>query len=223
MSQDPAFEREIERNYRHNFIVNLLDGTNFWLGYSFIAPGVILPLYVSHFTSSKFLIGLVAVISASGYFLPQLFTANWVESLPRKREVVVRLGFTLERLPIFLFPLAALLATRSATLALVSIFILFAWHSFGAGTLAVAWQDMIGKIFPLDRRGRFMGFTNFGGTATGVIGATLAAWLLDKYPFPNGYIYIFTLAAFFIFLSWIFLYQTREPTVEVNKAYNLPA
>lgn len=217
MSQDPVFEHEVERHYRHNFIFNLLDGANFWLGYSFIAPGVILPLYVSHFTDSKLMIGLVATISATGYFLPQLFTANWVERMPRKRDVVVKLGFIAERVPLFLFPLAALLATRSSALALVLFFILFAWHSFGAGTLAVAWQDMIGKVIPLDRRGRFMGLTNFSGTAAGVIGAGLAAWLLDKYPFPSGYVYSFAIAGVFVFLSWVCLAQTREPPLATNR------
>ena len=123
----------VERNYRHNFIVNVLDGTNFWFGYSFIAPGVILPLYVSHFTDNSLVIGLVAVINGVGYFLPQLFTANWVQKLPLKKNVPVKLGFILERLPIFLLAPTALLFSHSFSLAVAVFLLLFAWHSFGAG------------------------------------------------------------------------------------------
>ena len=109
VSPSSGAEEAIEKDYRHNFVVNMLDGTSFWLGYSFIAPGVILPLYVSHFTVNPLIIGLVAVISSMGYFLPQLFTANWVEQLPLKKIVPVNLGFFLERVPIFLMAPAALL------------------------------------------------------------------------------------------------------------------
>ena len=54
-----AIQVEIDRNYRHNFLVNALDGANYWFGFSFIAPTIILPLYVSHFTSNPLLIGLI--------------------------------------------------------------------------------------------------------------------------------------------------------------------
>jgi MFS family permease len=211
-------EDEIERHYRHNFIVNVLDGTNFWLGYSFIAPSVILPIYVSHFTANTLIIGLVTVVSSTGYFFPQLFTANWVEQLPLKKIVPVNLGFFLERMPIFLLAPSALLALSSPSLALLLFLLLFTWHCFGSGTVAVAWQDMIAKVIPIARRGRFMGITNFGGTATGVIGAVVAAWLLNRYVFPYGYIACFGLASIFIFISWVFLALNREPPVVTRQS-----
>lgn len=217
MNPSPSELAETEKRNRHNFIVNILDGTNFWLGYSFIAPGVILPLYVSHYTSSTFLIGLVTVISTMGYFLPQLFTANWVQRLPVKKVLPVNVGLFTERLPLFLLPLAALIFANNPRLALILFFLLFAWHSFGAGIIAVAWNDMIAKIIPIERRGRFMGITGFGGQTMGVVGASLAAWLLDHYAFPRGYVYSFAIGAFFIFISWIFIAQTRELPVKTQE------
>jgi MFS family permease len=210
-SADSAFEREVKRHYRHNAVVNMLDGTLFWCGSSFIASRTILPLYVSHFTDSNLLIGLLSVLSATGWLLPQLFTANRVQRLPRKKVVVVRLGLFTERLPVLLLVPAAWLSTRSPTLALVLFFMLFAWHVLGAGVVAVGWQDMLAKVIPLDRRGKLLGITNFGGTATGVLGAAAAAWLLDRCDFPYGYVFCFAAAAALIFTSWIFLSLTREP------------
>jgi MFS family permease len=208
---DEAFEQEVERHYRHNAVVNVLDGTFFWFGASFMATRTILPLYVSHFTDSTLVIGLLSVLASTGWLLPQLFTANWIERLPRKKVAVVHVGLFTERLPVLLMVPAAWLATRSSALGLVLFFVLFAWHVVGAGVVAVGWQDMLAKIIPLDRRGRFFGITNFGGTATGVLGAAVAAWLLDRYDFPHGYMFCFALAAVFIFASWIFLALTREP------------
>ncbi len=218
MSATSDFDREVERNYRHNLTVNFLDGTFFWFGSSFIASGVILPLYVSHFTSSDFLIGLVAVISAGGFFLPQLFTANWVEQMPIKKYLPVRIGLFTERMPIVLLaPAAILLAVRSPGLTLAVFFLLYAWHVFGAGITAVGWQDMLAKVIPVKNRGRFMGLTNFSGTVTGILGAGMAAWLLARYPFPTGYIACFALAAVFVMVSWVFLSLTREPPLAHHK------
>jgi len=211
MTADSDFEREVKRNYRHNVVVNVLDGTFFWLGASFIASRTILPLYVSHFTNSKLVIGLLSMIAAAGWLLPQLLTAQWVQRLPRKKVAPVHLGLFTERLPVLLMVPAAWLATYSPMLAMVAFFVLFTWHVIGAGVVAVAWQDMIAKIIPLDRRGRFFGVTNFGGTATGVLGAIAAAYILDRYDFPGGYTLCFAAAAVFIFISWVFLALTREP------------
>src|SRR5689334_17701927 len=95
-------QEQIERDYRWNFTVNALDGASFWFGMSFISPTIILPLYVSHFTNSLVLIGLIPFLSTAGYLLPQLFTANAVERAPRKKFFPATIGFFLERIPIFL-------------------------------------------------------------------------------------------------------------------------
>ncbi len=211
MTETTAVQAEVERNYRFNFIVNFFDGTFFWWGASFFAPRTILPLYVSRLTDSSLAIGLLATISATGWLLPQLFTANWVQRLPRKKEAPVRIGLFTERLPIVLMVPAAWLASRAPGPALALFFVLFAWHVVGAGVVAVGWQDMLANVIPVDRRGRFLGVTNFGGTATGVLGAVAAAWLLDRYDFPDGYMYSFAAAAVLIFISWVFLALTREP------------
>ncbi len=207
---DSTIECEIERNYHFNAAVNVLDGMFFWFGASFIAARTILPLYVSRFTDSRLALGLLSTISAAGWLVPQLFTANWVQRLPRKKLGVVNIGLFTERLPILMMALTAWLFADSPSLALIAFFICFAWHVFGAGTVAVSWQDLIAKIIPRDRRGRFLGITNFGGTATGVLGATAATWLLAHYEFPTGYVFCFAAAAVLIFISWIFIALTRE-------------
>jgi MFS family permease len=109
---------------------------------------------------------------------------------------------------------SAWLATISLPLALVASMICIAWHVFGAGVIAVGWQDMIAKIFPVDRRGKFWGVTNFSGTAAGVLGATAVAWLLNRYEFPYGYMWAFSAGSILIFISWIFASLTKEPRVE---------
>ena len=208
---DRSFEREVEQNYRHNAIVSVLDGTFFWFGSSFIAARTMLPLYVSHLTDSRLVIGLLSVLASTGSLLPQLFTVNWVQRLPQKKFAPVTVGLFTERLPILMMIPGACLATRFPKVALVAFLVAYAWHVGGAGVVAVGWQDMLAKVLPVNRRGRVFGITNFGGTATGVLGAAAAAWLLDRFEFPYGYVLCFAAATVLIFISWGFLALTREP------------
>jgi MFS family permease len=206
MIEQEVFETQVEHHYRHNFRVSFLDLALFLCGASFIARNTILPLYVSHFTDNTLLIGLIPALASGGWLLPQIFTANWVQRLPVKKVVPVKLGLFAERLPLILLALSTwLVSSNNPRLALVLFFIFFTWHAFGAGVAAVAWQDMIAKIIPQDRRGRFMGVTRFAGTATGVLG------FLSNYEFPKGYAMSFSVGTGFILLSWVALSLTREP------------
>lgn len=208
---EAEFNAAVERNYRWNFTFNLLDVAFFWIGLSFMSSATIVPLYVSKLTSSALAVGLVAVIANSGWFLPQIFTANSVQGLARKKPVVVNLGFFTERLPIWLLPISALLALQAPTLALILFFIGYAGHGLGAGVIATAWQDMVARCFPVDRRGRFFGISTFVGSSVGIAAATVSAWLLAMLVFPTNFAASFALAALFITVSWAFISFTKEP------------
>jgi len=211
-------QQQIEQNYRWNFLVNALDGASFWFGMSFISSTIILPLYVNHFTNSPLLIGLIPFLSTAGFLLPQLFVANAVERAPKKKFFPATLGFFLERMPLFLLaPTVYFLATSQPILALGVFFGLYAWHCVGAGVIIVGWQDMIAKLIPVEKRGRFFGITNFVGNGTGILGALAVPFILNKFTFPSGYVISFTIAAVLIFISWVFLSLTREPAVYNSK------
>jgi len=222
---------EVEQNYRWNFSVNFLDGASFWFGLSFFSSATVIPLFISQLTDSALAIGIVAMIAQGSWFIPQLFTANGVERLSRKKPVVVQLGFFLERVPVWLTAVAALLAFWNATAALLLFIFAYAWHGLGAGVIATAWQDMIARCFPVAKRGRFFGLTNFFGNGAGMVAASISAWLLGAYAFPLNFVYTFALAALFITISWGFLALTKEPVQpshvprQSNKQYwgTLPA
>jgi MFS family permease len=202
---------EVEQNYRWNFTVNFLDGMIFWFGLNFISGSTIVPLFVSKLTDNPLMIGLVAVIAQASWYLPQLFSAGFIEKLARKKPVVINLGFFLERLPVWLWAPAALIAPYSPSLALFLFFLGYAWHGLGAGVVAPAWQDLIARCFPANRRGRFWGITNFVGTGVGTLGAIFSSWLLQNYTFPLNFGLVFSIAATALTVSWFFLALTREP------------
>jgi MFS family permease len=213
---DVELAGEVERHYRWNFAVNLMDVAAFFFGLSFISSSTIVPLFISKLTASPLAVGLAAVIAQSAWFLPQLFTANTVERLARKKPVAVNLGLFLERVPIWVVVLAAAAAGQSAPLALALFFMAYAWHGLGAGVVATAWQDLVARCFPVDRRGRFFGTSMFIGTGVGTLGAALSTRILETFPFPTNFVYTFAIAASFITLSWMFLALTREPVQPIT-------
>jgi MFS family permease len=204
-------QREIARHYRWNLTVSVIEMALFWFGLSFIASGTILPLFLSKLTDSTLVFALVALLAQGGWYLPQLLTANGVERVPRMLPIMVNVGFFAERLPLFLLVAAAGLAVHSPTLALVLALIAYAWHVLGAGSIAPAWQELVGRCFPVDRRGLFMGAGGFIGTATGAVGAVVSTALLGSLDYPTNFVAVFALGACSILVSLGFMTLIREP------------
>ena len=213
---DDEISAEVERNYRWNLSVNLIEGASFMFGMSLVSSSTIVPLFISKLTPNPLPIGLASVVAQGGWFLPQLFTANLVERLPRRMPVVVNAGFFLERLPMLLLPGIALVAGQSASLALVLFLMCYAWHHLGAGLVATSWQDLVARCFPVNRRGRFLGTATFVGTGAGILGAALSTRILATSTFPVNFALIFAIAAAGVTISWFFIALTREPAQPVT-------
>ena len=213
---DDEIAAQVARDYRWNFTVNVLEGAAFWFGFSFASTSTILPLFVSKLTSSPLAIGILAVLAQGSWYLPQIFTANATEKLPRKKPLVINVGFFAERLPTWFWVLAAIVAGFSPAVALILFLVSYAWHGLGAGLIAPAWQDLIARCFPVNRRGRLLGLMTFIGAGVGAIGAAFSAWLLASFAFPVNFVYTFAIAAGAITISWLWLSLTREPVGRVT-------
>src|SRR5689334_29711 len=112
----------------------------------------IIPLFVSTLTNSSVLIGLIAAMHMIGWQLPQLLTANRVARLRRYKPMVLLMTLN-ERLPFFILALIAFnLPSMNRTLALGLTFIFVTWQAMGGGLTGTAWQSMIAKIMPSERR-----------------------------------------------------------------------
>jgi hypothetical protein len=66
----------IAKNIRHNYLMNTLDGTFFGFAMGFASFTTVIPLFLSGFTGSAILIGLIPAIRSVGYQLPPLFLAK---------------------------------------------------------------------------------------------------------------------------------------------------
>jgi MFS family permease len=196
---------------RWNRFFHTADGVTYWAGINAVSYNTVVPLFVSKLTDSPFLIGLVAVFSQAGWYLPQLLTSGVTERVVYKKPITVRLGFLVERAPALLWPVAALLSLSHPAAALALFLGSFGMHFVGAGIIAPAWQDLIAHSFPPRVRGRFFGLTTFLGTSLGALGGLGAGRILGVYGFPLDFALAFTFAAVCVQISWVFLALTTEP------------
>ncbi|MGQ9630560.1 MAG: MFS transporter [bacterium] len=201
----------VRKNFKWNLTVNVLDFGLFMTGMSFVSVTTILPAFVRHFTSSNVLIGLIPAFRTVGYFLPQLAIANYVERLTLKKPFVLLTGVA-ERLPWLLLAATTFFILKFPPVwGIALFFVLYVAAPLGGGLATPAWLDMIAKVIPQRRRGRFAGLSNFLGGILGMVGASLTVYILERYAFPENFAICFLIAFLFTSISWVSLSLTREP------------
>lgn len=208
----------VEQHLHRNFAVNVLDGGFFALAVSFASSVTILPLFVSRLTSSSLAIGLITAIAQTGWFVPQLFTANYVQRHPRKKPWVM-LATLGERIPYAILVLLALQIGRlSPQTVLVLFFTIYSLAAMSGGLTGTAWQDMIAKIIPTGARGRFFGTQQALGGLLGAGGAVVAGLILERVAYPTNFAICFGLTVAAMAVSYVFLGLTWEPARSTERA-----
>jgi MFS family permease len=204
-------ELEVRKHLRHNFTVNMLDGAFFGAAMGLASFVTVIPLFVSSLTDSVLLIGLIPAIHSVGWQLPQLWTVNRIARLRRYKPMAILMTIN-ERLPFLGLVVAAwLLPSLGRQVILPLTFILLIWQGLGGGFGAAAWQSMIGKIIPAQRRGTFYGVQAALANLMASGGAVLAGILLDRLASPLDFSLCFLLAGLSLGVGWLCYAQTREP------------
>jgi len=204
-------EQFSRKHLRYNVTVNLIDGGFFGLALGFASFSTILPLFVASMTKSATLIGLVPAIHGAGWFLPQLFTANYTARLRRYKRTVL-MATIHERVPFLGFAIIALLLpTIGIQAGLILSFILLTWQGLGGGFTANSWTSMISKIIPPESRGTFVGLQAAVANIFISVAAIGAGYLLKWLNTPINFGASFAIACIFFTFSWVALALTREP------------
>jgi len=201
---------ENKKDFRLNYLVNILDGGFFGFAIGFASFTTIIPLFISSITDSAILIGLIPAIHSMGWQLPQLFTAQMVRRQKRFLPMVLVLTIH-ERIPFLgLAAVAWFLPVIGKQAGLILAFIMLVWQGLGGGVTGNPWQNLIARVIPMEYRATFYGMQSAASSLLASGGAIAAGYILERYDPPLNYTLCFLIASFWMILSWIFLSKTRE-------------
>jgi MFS family permease len=219
-AHEQAHERELAsfvstnlaRNYRANLFYGMLGQTGFRLLY---APTFI-PAYLHQMTGSDALVGSGAALLQLGMVFSPIFSASRLEREPTILPYAMRTG-TAMRAVILGLAVSGWFTRGWVQLAL-TLGCLFLLGLF-TGAQRIAFQLLMAKVIPIDRRGRLQAWRNFSG---GAIAAALSyfagKWLIEQHVWGNGYATTFFLTFLLTSAGLIILTRMlREPHTPVPK------
>jgi MFS family permease len=187
MVDDPTIERR-------NFMLNIAEGALFVASGALISPHTVLPAIVVKLGGSNVAVGAIGVIVWVGLFLPQIFSARYVETLPWKKPWAIKFGAA-QRVSVLCLACALMLFGEDRqSVALVLFFLFYTLCQLLLGVTTPGWFDMFAKMTPTRKRGRLVGIrSSLGGIGAFCCGLILT-WLLAGYPFPLNVAIAFFLA-----------------------------
>lgn len=191
---DPEAEYEafVRANLRRNYAANYLHGMLGMTGFRLVNAPTFVPAYLYSLSGSDFIVGLGLALQQLGGVISPIFGAAHIEHRKTVVPAAMVLG-TLMRVQILGLALSGWLLSGAPLLFAVLVF-LFLLGLFG-GPQRVAFQLLMAKVIPIDRRGRLQAWRNVtGGGIAAALSYVAGVYLIGPKVLGNGYATTFLLA-----------------------------
>ena len=150
----------MEANLRRNYTTNLTHGVFGMTGFRLIYAPTIIPAYLYLLTGSAAAVGLGTALLQLGGTVSPILSGAQVESRKRILPYAITVG-SMMRVMVLVLAIAAW--TLEGTALLVVTLASFLLLGFFSGAQRVAFQMLMAKLIPIDRRGRLQGIRNMVG------------------------------------------------------------
>jgi len=206
---DRSRSETVERNLAFNFSALLAHGIFGQTGFRLINAPTFLPQFVAELSGNASGAAVMRAIQSLGQFLSPLLAASLIEHRPHAKRLGVIFGAAM-RVQILLLGLIALFVPRG-DLALWLVWLCVGMFGLALGMQGVAFQVVMAKVIPLDRRGRLLGLRD-ATSGVVLIGVSMAgAFLLNGFGFQTGHGLTFLLAFGLTSLGLGAFASVREP------------
>lgn len=209
-AREIAYEKFVRSNLKRNYAGNFIHGVLGMTGFRLVSAPTFVPAYLHVLSGSDIAVGAGLALQQLGGVVSPILGALHIEHRKRVLPLSMLLG-VLMRIPILGLALCGWFLHGPALLVTVMVFLLLL--GVFTGPQMVAFQLLLAKMIPINRRGRLQGWRNMTG---GLVAATLAyfagKYLIDQDIFGNGYGTTF-LAAFVLTSAGLtaFVLLVREP------------
>lgn len=208
--REVAYAAEMERNLKRNMIANFLHGMLGMTGFRIVYAPTLIPAWLQLISGSPLIVGLGQSLLQIGLFASPLASASQLEHRKRIMPLAMRFG-TLMRIQVLGLALAGyfLGGWLLVTLTLLMLLLLGVFN----GMQRVAFQMLLSKVIPMDRRGRLQAWRNVtGGIIAALLSWVAGEWLIDGNVWGNGYATTFLMAFVLTSLGLLALqWGVREP------------
>lgn len=186
----PSF---LERVYRRNFFLLLVDGILFIVALNVVGSTTVIPDFLSHLTNSQILIGFSGSLFDVGWTLPQLFIARYMVRVEHKKWWFVGPNIPVRFVMLIFAGVIVLLGREHPETILIAFLICYCLVGMGDGIVGVPWADLMGTSLDSRWRARVFGWMSaLAGiimlAVSPLIGRVLSSSGLE---FPNNYAILF--------------------------------
>jgi MFS family permease len=199
------------RQIKFNYQMGVINGVLYIFGASLLDPTLVLVAFLSNFTQSSLILGMVVPILQAGWSLPQLWVSGIVQNQPKKIKLY-RLA-TYVRIAAWTILALTMNLVREPTLLLVLFFITFTISSLASGLAGLPFMELVSKTVPARRRGEMFAWRLGLGGILGVAGGFFVRWILSPqspFPYPNGYGILAIGNVIFASIGLLFYNQVQE-------------
>ncbi len=204
-----AAAQDVERNLPFNFSALLAHGVFGQTGFRLINAPTFLPHFVAELSGNASGAAVMRAVQSLGQFLSPLLAASLVEHRPYAKRLGVIFGSAM-RLQLLLLGLIALFIP-SGELALWLVWICIGLFGLALGMQGVAFQVVMAKVIPLDRRGRLLGLRDVTSGVVLIGVSAVGGFLLNGFGFQTGHGLTFLLAFALTSLGLGAFASVREP------------
>jgi MFS family permease len=208
---DPGqIDEFVQANLRRNYFTLSCDWVLFVFALSLVSSSTVMPAFAQRLGASNLVIGAIPAAFTLGFFLPGIFSASYIEQLPRKLPFLLR--FTLgERVPLLVVAVAAYALAQSHPLVVLVILLLSVGSMAAAsGSLWPGWTELVAKVIPVHLRGRMFAYSSGLGALLGLLATAVVGYFLEAFRFPLNYSLCFGAAFVAAIASYGVVATTRE-------------
>jgi len=201
-----------KNNYKKNYILLLLEGILFDVGFVFFNPSTILPLLMMKLTNSSVMVGMLAMLRYLSPGIFSLISGNQTRPYKYKKKYLLIVS-TIGRLPIWILGISLFLINSNNKIFWggIILFVNFLFWS-GDGSVTPVWSDIVGKTILPDQRGRFFLNRQVISGFLSLLASLLIRKILDSsiLIFPNDYGIIISISALIFTFSLLSLVPINE-------------
>ncbi len=189
-------KEEVDRHLRRNYVLGIANGVLFMAGSSIFGPALILPQFLSTIFESNTLVGIGANLFRIGWALLQIVVAYFLRALKRRKPVYI-IANTLRLGLVGLFILSLYLLQDNLRVVGVLFFIFVGLATLTAGPVGLAFQDIVARVIPSEKRGTFVAYRVLGGQGFTALGVGIVIRYVlarpEMFPYPTNYLVIFAM------------------------------